>query len=636
MALCVLEKISLAYGLHHLFQDLNLSLEKGEKVGLIGRNGAGKTTLMRLLQGKVQIDSGTVKFQRENKVSYLSQKVPLDMQGSVFDVIVQGLADTGKLLVQYHHILAQMEQCADEALLAELEKVQHALEAVNGWQLEQQVEAMISRLSLDGQARIEALSGGLKRRVLLAKALISDPDILLLDEPTNHLDIASILWLEDFIRSYEGCVLVVTHDRMFLQNIATRIIELDRGSLYSFPGDYQNYLRRKEEMLQAEERQNNLFDKKLAEEEVWIRQGIKARRTRNEGRVRALKAMREERKQRQTQQGKVKLELEAQRQSGKIVVEAENISYTLNDSCIIKDFSSIILRGDKIGVLGSNGAGKTTLLRLLLSELALQTGTLQIGSKLDIAYFDQYRAGLNEQKTVLENIAEGKEFLTINGKQRHVYSYLQDFLFTSKRAKMPVHALSGGERNRLLLARLFSRPTNLLVLDEPTNDLDAETLELLEALLIDYPGTLLLVSHDRSFLNNVVSSLFVFEGKGKVSEYVGGYDDWLSMQKQHESSLTSSATTMIEHKKQNTEKKKIAIEKKKTGTLTYKERIELEQLPEQIETLEIQQQELETLMGETDFYQQDYQAIQKVNEKLAVLTQQLEKAYSRWDELESK
>ncbi len=627
MSLFSADNLSLAFGTHVLLDRVSFSLEKGERICLIGRNGSGKTTLMRLIQGDMQADEGDLRKQDGLKVSWLEQEVPYEANGKIYAIVASGVGDAANLLQQYHDLLQDVAN-GHSAALKELERVQHDLEAVNGWSLVQRVEESISRLSLDGEANIEDLSGGLKRRVMLAKALANAPDILMLDEPTNHLDIESILWLEEFLRNYNGCVLFITHDRVFLHNVATRILELDRGQLVSFPGDYANYLRRKDEMQNAEEKANERFDKKLADEEVWIRQGIKARRTRNEGRVRALKAMREERSQRQVKTGQVKLEVDDQARSGKLVIDVEKITYEYENRPIVKNFSTLLLRGDRIGIIGPNGAGKTTLLKLLLGELKPQSGQVKLGTKLEIAYFDQLRDQLDDNQTVLESIGLGKEYVTINGRERHVYSYLRDFLFSSARVKVPVKALSGGERNRLLLAKLFTRPANLLVLDEPTNDLDSDTLELLESLLMDYQGTLIIVSHDRAFLNNVITSSLVFEN-GELNEYVGGYDDWIRQRKPEPA--VKKMTSGFKHGQAYQESPITAKKKVKLG---YKEKKELETLPALIESLEEQQLELEQIVSQADFYQQDQLKINEVLTLLQTVSQQLETAYERWGELE--
>ncbi|MCP3851172.1 MAG: ATP-binding cassette domain-containing protein [Gammaproteobacteria bacterium] len=629
MSIFSIDGLSLAFGTHVLLDKANFSLEPGERVCLIGRNGTGKTTLMRLIQGEMQADEGDLRKKDGLIVSSLSQEVPHEAKGNVFDIVASGLGDTAKLLQDYNHVLHDVAN-GDEKALKKMERIQHDLESVDGWSLVQRVEETITRLQLSPDDLIEDMSGGLKRRIMLAKALVIDPDILMLDEPTNHLDIESILWLETFIKSYSGCVLFITHDRIFLQNVATRIMELDRGQLVSFPGDYQNYLRRKDEMLHAEEKANELFDKKLAQEEVWIRQGIKARRTRNEGRVRALKAMRDERSQRKEVQGKAKLELDDKKNSGKLVVEVDNISYEYENKPIVKDFSTVIMRGDRIGIIGPNGVGKTTVLNLLLGRLAPQSGSVKLGTKLEIAYFDQLRDQLDEDKSIVENIGQGREFVTINGRERHVFSYLSDFLFSSARAKVSVKALSGGERNRLLLAKLFTKPANLLVLDEPTNDLDSETLELLESLLIEYQGTLIIVSHDRAFLNNVITSSLVFEADG-INEYVGGYDDWLRQRKPIASEQAPQAKK--QSSSQGTAK---PTTPKMSVKLSSKEQRELDNMPGKIEKIETQQADLEAEIAQPEFYSQDQGAVARKLSELEAVNQQLETIYERWDELEEK
>ncbi len=629
MSIFSIDGLSLAFGTHVLLDKANFSLEPGERVCLIGRNGTGKTTLMRLIQGEMQADEGDLRKKDGLIVSSLSQEVPHEAKGNVFDIVASGLGDIAKLLQDYNHVLHDVAN-GDEKALKKMERIQHDLESVDGWSLVQRVEETITRLQLSPDDLIEDMSGGLKRRIMLAKALVIDPDILMLDEPTNHLDIESILWLETFIKSYCGCVLFITHDRIFLQNVATRIMELDRGQLVSFPGDYQNYLRRKDEMLHAEEKANELFDKKLAQEEVWIRQGIKARRTRNEGRVRALKAMRDERSQRKEVQGKAKLELDDKKNSGKLVVEVANISYEYENKPIVKDFSTVIIRGDRIGIIGPNGVGKTTVLNLLLGRLAPQSGSVKLGTKLEIAYFDQLRDQLDEDKSIVENIGQGREFVTINGRDRHVFSYLSDFLFSSARAKVSVKALSGGERNRLLLAKLFTKPANLLVLDEPTNDLDSETLELLESLLIEYQGTLIIVSHDRAFLNNVITSSLVFETDG-INEYVGGYDDWLRQRKPIASEQAPQAKK--QSSSQGTAK---PATPKMSVKLSSKEQRELDNLPGKIEKIETQQADLEAEIAQPEFYSQDQGAVARKLSELEAVNQQLVTVYERWDELEEK
>ncbi|MCW8908555.1 MAG: ATP-binding cassette domain-containing protein [Sedimenticola sp.] len=636
MALINLRNIQLGFGGPALLDGLNLAIERGERICLLGRNGAGKSTLMKLIAGELKADDGEYAIQQGAVITRLTQEVPEGIEGSVFDVVASGLGELGELVRRYHQVSHRLASEGSEKLLDQLSRVQHELEAADGWQSEQRVETVISRLSLDPDIPFAALSGGLKRRVLLARALVQAPDLLLLDEPTNHLDIASIDWLEEFLLNYEGTLLFVTHDRMFLRRLATRIIELDRGQLTDWPGDYENFLRRKAEMLNAEEKANARFDKKLAQEEVWIRQGIKARRTRNEGRVRALKAMRDERRQRRERTGNVSMNLQQAERSGKLVIEAENISYAWDGNPIVRDFSTTIMRGDRIGVIGPNGAGKTTLLNLLLGKLQPDSGTVKHGTRLEVAYFDQLRAQLDDDKSVLDNVADGSDKVEINGSSKHVISYLQDFLFAPDRVRQPVRALSGGERNRLLLARLFSRSANVLVMDEPTNDLDVETLELLEELLLDYQGTLLLVSHDRVFLNNVVTSTLVFEGEGRVNEYVGGYDDWLSQRKvsSPENSPKSevAGTGQAKLVPTRTQKSDAAVKPKK---LSYKDQRELDALPKRIEELERKLEQLQMTLADPAYYKRPQEEQAETQRQLQATETELNEAYGRWEELES-
>src|SRR6478672_1571501 len=522
MPLITLQDIDYSVGGPLLLDHVDLAIEAGERIALIGRNGAGKSTLLKLLSGEIKADDGQIRVEGGRRIARLEQEVPADAQGAVFDVVAAGLGELGAQLAQFHHL-----SHADPVDTDALARVQALIEAAHGWSLDQRVGEVLDRLGLDGEAAFARLSGGMKRRVLLARALVSAPDLLLLDEPTNHLDITAIDWLESFLKQWSGALVFVTHDRRFLRALATRIVEIDRGQVTSWPGDWDNYVRRKEERLNAEAQENARFDKLLAQEEVWIRQGIKARRTRDEGRVRRLKAMRNERAERRAQAGNVRMATAQAGESGKKVIEAKDVDFAHGDNVLVRDFSTTILRGDRIGLVGPNGSGKTTLLKLLLGDLQPQAGEIRSGTQLQVAYFDQYRATLREDWNAIENVAEGREFVEVGGKQKHIIGYLQDFLFTPERARAPITRLSGGERNRLLLARLFAQPSNLLVMDEPTNDLDVETLELLEELLGDYAGTLLLVSHDRDFLDNVVTSTLVMEGDGRVSEYVGGYSDWL-------------------------------------------------------------------------------------------------------------
>ncbi|MEN8168772.1 MAG: ATP-binding cassette domain-containing protein [Pseudomonadota bacterium] len=626
MALLTLRNISLAFGGAPLLNGIDLSIEPGERLCLVGRNGTGKSTLMKLLNGELQADGGELISGQGLRVARLTQEVPRELSGPVFDVVAGGLGEGGALLAEYHDVSHQLAESCDDKLLAKLEKIQHKLEAVDGWQLNQRVETVLSRLKLPADSDFSDLSGGLKRRVLLARELVSEPDLLLLDEPTNHLDIDAIAWLEEFLLSWQGTLLFITHDRMFLQRIATRIIELDRGVLSSWPGDYETYLKRKQEALDAEATQNALFDKKLAQEETWIRQGIKARRTRNEGRVRALKSLRNERMERRERQGTAKMQMQGAERSGKVVIEAENLSFSYDGIPIFSDFSTTIMRGDKVAILGPNGVGKTTLLKVLLGDMEPQQGKVKLGTKLEVAYFDQHRSILDDEASVLDNVAEGSDRVEINGASKHIMGYLQDFLFTPERARSPVKSLSGGERNRLLLAKLFTKPSNLLVMDEPTNDLDVETLDLLEELLLDYKGTLLLVSHDRAFINNVVTSSLVFEGHGRLKEYVGGYDDWLRQRPSCE--IAQGA------KKKTAEVPSQQAKATKKNKMSYKDKRELELLPEQIAELEAEQEALQQKMGDPDFYQQqDGNAVTQATERMEQLNGELEQAYRRWEEL---
>ena len=618
MALIRLQNIHLSYGEPALLDGLDLAIEAGERIALVGRNGTGKSTLMKIISGEVTPDDGEVNLQQGVKVARLDQDVPRDLEGSVYDIIAAGLGKMGKLIAAYHHITQRLDE---PDAMDELARVQSDIEDAHGWSLEQRVEATISRLQLPADADMQTLSGGLKRRVLLARALVSEPDILLLDEPSNHLDIEAIQWLETFLLGAGITLLFVTHDRAFLRRLATRIVEVDRGRLGSWPGDYDSYLRGKRAALDSEEKSQAEFDKKLAREEVWIRQGIKARRTRNEGRVRSLEKMRAERAARRHKIGKANIQANASQASGKIVIEAESISYRYDQVPVIRDFSVKILRGDKVGIIGPNGAGKSTLLNLLLGKLKPQTGTLNRGTNLDMAYFDQLRMTLDPKLNAQENVAGGAEKITINGREKHVISYLQDFLFSPERARAPITKLSGGEKNRLLLAKLFAQPANLLVLDEPTNDLDVETLELLEELLMDYSGTLLLVSHDRDFLDNVVTSTLVFEGDGVVNEYVGGYQDW----------LRQTAGSVTEPAARKTKKEAGPASSKK---LSFKFQRELDELPGRIESLENMQSKLHKKLADPEFYNDSSETIASVKTELESVEAELENVYRRWQELE--
>jgi len=625
MPLVTLQDIYLSYGQPPLIDHINLVIERGERVCLIGRNGAGKSTLLKILTGQITADDGVLKRASGVKIAQLEQSVPEDAQGSVFDVITQGLGTEGELAKRYHHLILELGNNPSDQTMRDLEECQSELDRVNGWDINQRVESIITKMDLDADVDISSLSGGYKRRVLLARALVCDPDLLLLDEPTNHLDIDAIQWVEQFLLKWEGSLLFISHDRRFMDNLATRFIEIDRGQLTEFNCNYATYLQRKEEILEIEDRQNALFDKRLSQEEIWIRQGIKARRTRNEGRVRALESMRREYADRRKRQGTARMDIQQADRSGKIVAEAQNISFAFegDQQPVVRDFSTLIQRGDKVGLIGRNGVGKTTLIKLLLSELTPQQGSIKTGTNLSVAYFDQYRSALDEEKSVQDNVSGGRDMLEIGGKPKHVISYLQDFLFAPERCRQPVKALSGGERNRLLLAKLFTQPSNVLVLDEPTNDLDIDTLDLLEELLIDYRGTIILVSHDRAFLNNVVTSTLVFEGNGKINQYIGGYDDWLR-QRKTEQPISSQQPAKVQAKATTTSKK-----------LSYKDQRELDNLPQEIESLEMQIADISEQISQPDFYKGDRAATAKTEIQLSELQQQLSHCYERWELMEN-
>ncbi|MET0329208.1 MAG: ATP-binding cassette domain-containing protein [Luteimonas sp.] len=629
MPLMTLNDVDYSVGGPLLLDGVEFSIERGERVALIGRNGAGKSTLMRLIDGELKPDDGEIRREQGVRVTRLEQEVPAGADGSIFDVVAGGLGEAGAALADYHRLL----HAEDYDALAD---VQSRIEALDGWRIDQRVTEVLERLQLDGDAAFTRLSGGMKRRVLLARAIVSAPDILLLDEPTNHLDIAAIDWLEGFLKQWAGAIVFVTHDRRFLRALATRIVEIDRGKLTSWPGDWDNYVRRREERLNAEAQEQARFDKLLAQEEAWIRQGIKARRTRDEGRVRRLKAMRVERAQRRDLTGNVRMAAASSGNSGKKVVELKDVSFGFGERQLIRDLSTTIFRGDRVGLIGANGTGKTTLLKLLLGELQPQAGEVKSGTQLQIAYFDQYRATLREDWNALENVSEGQDFVEINGTRKHVIGYLQDFLFTPERARAPITRLSGGERNRLLLAKLFAQPSNMLVMDEPTNDLDVETLELLEELLGDYPGTLLLVSHDRDFLDNVVTSTLVMEGEGVVGEYIGGYEDWLRQRPQPGDGLPATtlapkaAAPAVQATAAAVEAPVVAKRK-----LSYKDQRELEQLPARIDSLEHEIAKRTAEMNDATFYQREPAAITAHGQALQQAQDALDAAYLRWTELDS-
>jgi ABC transport system ATP-binding/permease protein len=627
MPLFRLADIQLAYGTQVLLDKVSLTIQPGERWGLLGRNGAGKSTFMKLLTGQIKADGGELWQQPEIRVAYLNQELPPVSDQTVYDYITDGLAAAAALIKQFHHLI---ELEPTDKVLAQLEQVQREIDTQNAWSVQQKVESVISMLQLPAQKTMAELSGGWLRRVALGRALVSEPDVLLLDEPTNHLDIPAIQWLEKQLQDYRGAVVVITHDRSFLQAVANRILELDRGTLRVWQHDYRRFLEFRDQQLDAEAKTNMEFDKKLAQEEVWIRQGVKARRTRNEGRVRALEAMRNEFNARRNVEGKATMQLNSGEQSGKIVMELENITHNFGNRTVIRNFSTKVMRGDKIGLLGPNGTGKTTLLKILLGQLEPTSGSVKIGTKLELAYFDQFRAELEGEKSVRDNLAEGSDFIEINGKQRHVISYLQDFLFTPDRLRQPVKALSGGEQNRLILAKLFSKPANLLVLDEPTNDLDLETLELLEELLLNFEGTLLLVSHDREFLDNVVQSCIVFEGKGNVQRYVGGYADWIRLGGKFEDENDIVTAQKVEQPKL-ADAKPAPVAKVK---LSYKEQKELEQLPKQIESAEKEIAKLEAQVAAPEFYQKTHAETEPVFKQLSAAQLKLEQLFLRWQQLE--
>ena len=625
MALIAMRDVRWGFGEPALLDGISVNIEKGERVGLLGRNGAGKSSLLRLLNREIEPDSGEIIRQQGIRVAVLEQEVPSGCAGSVFEVVAQGLGAAGQALAAFHRLSDALQGADDRRLREERDRWQHLLDSEGGWPLQQQIESVLSRTGLDPGATFADLSAGMKRRTLFARALALSPDLLLLDEPTNHLDIDSIVWMEAFLLRNVKTLLFITHDRAFLERIATRILELDRGRLISYACDYRTYLQRREAELDVEAEQARNFDKKLSQEEAWIRQGIKARRTRNEGRVRALQELRAAARRRRAQVGQAKMALQEAERSGKLVIRSEGVSYGYGERPIVRDFSTFIMRGDKIGIIGPNGAGKTTLIRLLLGTLPPDSGTVRHGTNLQTAYFDQLRDQLDEQKTVAQNISTDNDFIVFNGRKRHVIGYLQDFLFSPDRCRTPVHVLSGGERNRLMLARLFTQPANLLVLDEPTNDLDAETLELLEELLLSFDGTLLLVSHDRAFLNHVVTSTLVFEGDGQVTEYAGGYDDWLSQRPQ-------PAAPKVEASKPAPARKSAPPARPKR--LTFAQELELKALPAAIEALESEQGAVQAAMADPSFYKQPRQEIMERQNRLKAVEDQIAAAYRRWQELD--
>ena len=630
MAYITLRDVHLAFGGPALLDGANFNLERGERVCLIGRNGEGKSTLLKLIEGSLLPDTGEVSIQNGLTVSMLAQDVPMD-SGKVADIVADGAGEAATVLKDYHEasdacVLGDMEACDRMGML------QHKLDQLDGWALENKVNTILGKMGLDPNADLADLSGGRKRRVLLARALLTQPDVLLLDEPTNHLDVESIEWLEKFLLDQNNLTLLfISHDRSFVDSIATRIVELDRGVLRGYEGNYSRYLDLKAQQMEAEEKQNALFDKKLAEEEAWIRQGIKARRTRNEGRVRALKALREESKARRSQQGKVSMATQEANRSGKLVFEIEHLRVSYNEQPLIKDFSAIVLRGDRIGLVGDNGVGKTTLIKAILGEIE-HGGSVKTGTQLEIAYFDQLRNALDLEKTVMANVSEGSDFVDVNGNRRHIYSYLQDFLFSPERARTPVKALSGGERNRILLAKLLLKPSNLIVMDEPTNDLDMVTLELLEEMLSEYKGTLLLISHDRAFMDNVVTSTWVFDGKGNIDEYIGGYQDYLE---QRPDQKVVDQKSDVKKAQAKAEAAAAAASAPKKVKLSYKDQRELEQLPAEMEKLEKEQAKLSAKLADGSWFVSDANAATLASQRLAEIEELLLEKLERWDELEN-
>ncbi len=632
MALLTFDDVSLAFGEQTILNGAEFAIESGERVCLIGRNGAGKTSLLKLITGKLEPDHGEVRFADGIEVASLDQALPTALDRSVRDTVADGLGELRRLITEYE-TLAGKE--LDAPRLRELESLQRRIEAHGGWQLDQQVDTVLSELGLPGEKLLAELSGGWQRRVGLARALVCNPDLLLLDEPTNHLDLSTIQWLENRVRGFNGAVLFITHDRAFLQRLATRIVEIDRAKLRSWPGDYRTYLRDKEKLAEEEQRENALFDKRLQAEETWIRQGIKARRTRNEGRVRALEAMREQYAARVKPEQKARIHVEEAERSGRKVIEARNISYSYDGTPLIDGLSIKIMRGDRVGLIGNNGVGKSTLLRLLLGQLQPQSGTIKLGTNLEIAYFDQLREKLDPNRTIADIVGDGRDFITINGKERHVIGYLRGFLFSAKRAMTPVRSLSGGECNRVILARLFTRPSNLLVLDEPTNDLDVETLEVLEDRLTEYDGTLIVVSHDREFLDNVITSTLVFERAGKIGSYVGGYSDWLRQgnvltQVDRPDSVKAAARATNTAATTAT-----TVAPAKPRKLTFKLQHELDRLPDRIETLEAEVSALLEATGAAGFYDRPFEETQPVLDQLRAAQAELDNAMERWSELEA-
>ncbi|MEY3571461.1 MAG: heme exporter, ATP-binding protein CcmA [Pseudomonadota bacterium] len=631
MSVISISNAQLAFGHVALLDHTEFSLEAGERIGLIGRNGTGKSSLLKVIAGLAKLDDGLLSFQQGLRIAYVAQEPEFNPQASVFDTVAAGVSNALELIVQYEQLTSELGTDDDSALLEKMQQLQSSIDVVDGWNLENRVQTTLQKLNLDRERLVGTLSGGMKKRVALARALVSAPDVLLLDEPTNHLDFSSIAWLEDLLKDFRGSLLFITHDRRFLDNVATRIVELDRGRLQSYPGNFTAYQTRKIEQQAIEDIESAKFDKVLAQEEVWIRKGVEARRTRNEGRVRRLEALRLERSRRRDQQGQVKLELAAGERSGKIVAELIDVDKSYDHRFIVKHFNAIIQRGDKIGLIGVNGAGKTTLLRLILGEETPDSGTVRQGSRLQVAYFDQMREQLNDEASLVETIAPGSDWVEINGQRKHVMTYLGDFLFAPERARSPVRTLSGGERNRLLLARLFAKPANVLVLDEPTNDLDIDTLELLEQLLEEYDGTVFLVSHDRTFLDNVVTQVVVAEGEGVWKEYVGGYADWERVSRASESASAKELSKTV------VKTKELAAEPtSKAKKLSFKEQRELEQLPLLIAALEAEQATISERLADSTIYAKEPAEAHKLSERFADIDQLLLDSLERWEIIEAK
>jgi ABC transport system ATP-binding/permease protein len=639
MALLGMQDVSIAFGGPPVLDHAAFSIERGERVCLLGRNGTGKSTVLKLLDGTISPDAGEIVRQTGINVTRLEQEIPTDLGGTVFDVVAAGLGDTGSLLARYHSASHRVAKDNSASALRDLDRLHRALDSANAWQVQTRVETVLFHLGLDGEAQFAFASGGRKRQTLLARALVGEPDVLLLDEPTNHLDVDAVEWMETFLVDRGVTLVLVTHDRTFLRRVATRIVELDRGQLVDWGADYDTYLERKEAALAAEAREWIEFDKKLAKEEVWIRTGIQARRTRNEGRVRSLEALRKDRSARRERTGTAKLQAQEADRSGRLVVDARAVSFARGERTIIRDFSTTIMRGDRVGLIGPNGSGKTTLLRLLLGELEPDTGTIRIGTGLETAYFDQMREQLDPDRSVFDSVADGADFVDIAGARKHVLGYLQDFLFSPDRSRAPVRALSGGERNRLLLARLFTRPFNLLVMDEPTNDLDIETLDLLEELLLEFSGTLLVVSHDRAFLDNVVTSTLVFEGNGHVGEYAGGYTDWLRQRRppEREASITASTATTATTATTSSKPKRSAVATPATARkrrLSYKETSELASLPDEIDRRENEREQIYASLADPAFLR-DGAAVAAAKDRLNEIELEMTQLMGRWEELET-